>query len=359
MRSLPIRRARLLLFGLTLSLLPGVGAPVTAQAAGYGGPTCQEYHVPAAIADGGPPQVTLFGELRYVGPRVPSTVQLLVHGITSNHLYWDFPFETSFYSYVNAATAAGYATFNVDRLGTGASSRPTCSAVDIASDTTALHSLVQQLRSGAAVGQRFSRIVWVGHSFGAVLAWTEIARYHDVDGVIVTGALHTSSPSFIQRALANAIPANLDPHFAGLGLDPGYLTTLPGTRGGLFYYSRTADPRVIAVDEANKDTVTASELTTGLPLIQGSPPETAPSRQISVPVLDVIGQNDSVFCAVDAIDCASADRVQQVEAPYYSPETKLQIALIPATGHVLNLHVTAPLWYSIALGWARQRFPPA
>jgi pimeloyl-ACP methyl ester carboxylesterase len=83
------------------------------------------------------------------------------------------------------------------------------------------------LRSGSAAGQRFSRVIWVGHSFGAILAWTEIARYHDVDGVILSGALHEASPSFIQQALAkDAIPANLDAHFAGLGLDSGYLTTL-------------------------------------------------------------------------------------------------------------------------------------
>jgi pimeloyl-ACP methyl ester carboxylesterase len=311
------------------------------------------------VVDDGPPQATLFGQLCYAGRRIPNTVQLLVHGITTNHLYWDFPLDNAYYSYVRAATAAGYATFNIDRLGTGNSSRPLSTSVDINSGTTALHSLIQELRSGAAVGHRFSSVVWVGHSFGAVLAWTEVARYHDVDGVIVSGALHKSSPSFAQNGLTTAaIPANLDPHFAGLHLDPGYLTTLPGTRGGLFYSSRTADPRVIAVDEANKDTVTISELATGLPLIQGPLPETSASRQISVPVLDVIGQNDSVFCAVDAIDCASAASVEQVEAPYYSPEAKLQVVLIPATGHVLNLHATAPLWYSIALGWTRQQFPP-
>jgi pimeloyl-ACP methyl ester carboxylesterase len=353
------QRARLFVLSFTLTVLLAP-APVTALAAGSGGPTCRDYSVPVAIADGGPPEALLFGQLCYVGTRMPNTIQLLVHGITTNHLYWDFPFDNDYYSYVRAVTAAGYATFNVDRLGAGASSRPASPDVNISSGTTALHSLIQQLRSGAAVGHPFKRVLWVGHSFGSVLAWTEVSRYRDVDGVIVTGALHKSSPSFVQNALVSAaVPANLDPHFAGLGLDPGYLTTISGTRANLFYFAPTTDPRVVAVDEANKDTVTLAELATGLPLFQGPPPSTSPSRQINVPVLDVIGQRDSVFCAADAVDCSSPDSVQRVEAPYYSAQAKLRIVVVPATGHDLNLHLTAPLWYTVALAWTLVHVPPS
>lgn len=35
-------------------------------------------------------------------------MQLLVHGSTYNHLYWDFPYQNTYYSYVRAATRAGY-----------------------------------------------------------------------------------------------------------------------------------------------------------------------------------------------------------------------------------------------------------
>jgi pimeloyl-ACP methyl ester carboxylesterase len=254
MSRFPSQRARLLVLSIVLAvfLAPASG---TALAAGSGGPTCRDYPIPVAVEDGGLPQAAVFGQLCYVGSRMPNTVQLLVHGITTNHLYWDFPLNNAYYSYVHAATAAGYATFNVDRLGAGASSRPASTAVTISTGTAALHSVIQQLRSGAAVGHSFSRVLWVGHSFGAMLAWTEVSTYHDVDGVIVTGALHKISPSFVQNALATAtMPANLDPLFAPLGLDPGYLTTIPGTRGNLLYFAPTADPRVIAVDEANKDT---------------------------------------------------------------------------------------------------------
>ena len=36
-------------------------------------------------------------------------MQLVVHGATYNHLYWNFPYGGGYYSYVEAATAAGYA----------------------------------------------------------------------------------------------------------------------------------------------------------------------------------------------------------------------------------------------------------
>ena len=113
------------------------------------------------------------------------------------------------------------------------------------------------------------------------------------------------------------------------------------------------------MDEANKDTVTASELATGLPHFLAPPPETAPSRQISVPVLDVVGQKDAIFCAADGVDCSTPGSVLQTEAAYYAPAAKLQVAVIPATGHNLNLHLTAPVWYLIALAWTRQHFPLA
>ena len=356
MSRIASQRTRLLVlsFMLVALLAPAHG---TALAAGSSGATCADYRIPVAVEDDGPPQGTIFGQLCYVGPRIPTTVQLLVHGIITNHLYWDFPLNNAYYSYVRAATTAGYATFNVDRLGAGASTRPLSSAVTISSGTAALHSVIQQLRSGTAIGHAFSRVLWVGHSFGAMLAWTEVSIHHDVDGVIVTGALHKISPSFVQNALATAsMPANLDPRFAAL--DPGYLTTIPGTRANLLYFAPTTDPRVIAVDEANKDTVTLAELATGLPLVQAPPPNTSPSRQINIPVLDVIGQRDADFCAADAVDCSSVESVQQAEAPYYSPQAQLRLVLIPATGHALNLHRSAPLWYAAAIAWALHHVPP-
>jgi len=352
------QRAHLFVLSVAM-ILVGSPAPVVAQVASSAGPTCRDYNIAVAVVDGGPPQSALFGQLCYAGPRIPNTVQLLVHGIITNHLYWDFPLDNFYYSYVRAVTSAGYATFNVDRIGAGASSRPLSTTVNLSSGTTALHSLIHSFGRGARWDMSSATCCgWDIHS-ARCFAWTEVARYHDVDGLIVTGALHKISPTFVQNALATAsMPASLDAKFEGLGLDPGYLTTIPGTRSSLLFFTPTTDLRVVAMDEANKDTVTLAELATGLPLVQAPPPDTSPSRQIDVPVLDVIGQRDSDFCAPDAVDCSSVESVRQVEAPYYSSQAQLRVVVIPATGHALNLHVTAPAWYTVALAWTLQHLPP-
>jgi hypothetical protein len=172
--------------------------------------------------------------------------------------------------------------------------------------------------------------------------------YRDVDAFVLTGQLHASKPSWIGLAFASLAPA-------GGGLDPGYLTTLPGTRASLFYYRPSAEPAVIATDEAIKDTVTVTELTQG-----GTPPpspEQAPSRSIMVPTLLVVGQRDNLFCGPpDGLDCTEAN-VRAAEQPYYSPAADLKVEVIGQTGHVLALHLTAPLTDAKILQWTLARVP--
>jgi hypothetical protein len=67
------------------------------------------------------------------------TVQLLLHGSTYARYYWDFPYQTAHYSYVRAATNRGYATFNLDRIGNGASDHPDGNLVDINSNAFVVH----------------------------------------------------------------------------------------------------------------------------------------------------------------------------------------------------------------------------
>jgi hypothetical protein len=86
-----------------------------------------------------------------------------------------------------------------------------------------------------------------------------------------------------------------------------------------FYDPATTNPAVVAADEANKDTTTATELGGGVAIL-GEPPAEQPSSQITVPVLSVVGENDSLFCTgVTAYNCADPASVQAFEAQYYSP----------------------------------------
>ena len=131
------------LFVVAFGLL--AGPPTGAGAA----PGCQALRVPVAVD--GVPGARLYGELcRPTGQA--RAVQLLVHGASYNHLYWNWPLDPARYSYVRRALAAGYATFNVDRLGAGASTRPAsecCPRSTTRRHSTASSRSCARARSGA------------------------------------------------------------------------------------------------------------------------------------------------------------------------------------------------------------------
>lgn len=328
--------------------------PRSAHAA-TGSGTCQSFNVPVSLSIGQPLQYTIYGELCNPTTGASHTLELTIPGGTYGHIYWDFPYEPQTYSYVYAANAAGYSTFNIDRIGTGLSSHPSLSIVDVTMYTNAyvIHEIVQDLRSGQIGNQPFAQVVLVGHSLGSVDAWLEAGTYHDVDGVIITGLVHHLNVPSLVGVLASFYPAGLDPHFAHAGYGAGYLTTMPGTRGRDFYDLPNADPNVIALDEATKETATDGEVATFPGAFESSI-----SAQILVPVLVVIGQQDNLLCGIGATDCSSAATVLQAEAPYYAPQAQLQVAVIAGSGHDLNLHASAPLCFAAATAWLYQHFAP-
>jgi alpha-beta hydrolase superfamily lysophospholipase len=337
----------------TIALAPTAGA----RADGLPALTCSARTLPVALTDPGPADQTMWGQLCYRGSAEPATVQLLVHGVTYNHLYWNFPYGNGYYSYVDAATAAGYATFDIDRIGDGNSSHPPSADIDLNAGAVTLHDAVTALRSGAVDGHAFRHVIMVGHSLGSIEAWIEDARYHDVDAIIITGALHAATPN-LPALEADFYPAADDPKFAGSGLDSGYLTTRPGTRETLFYDPATASPAVVARDEAGKDTTTAAELTDSVTLIT-EPPAEQPSLQINVPVLVVVGAEDNLFCTgVTVYNCTSAASVQSFESQYYSTQAHLKVAVIPDTGHDLALSTTAPITDAVMIGWSLSVIAP-
>jgi pimeloyl-ACP methyl ester carboxylesterase len=329
--------------------------------------SCLPYRVPVAIVQGGPESYTMYGELCHRGLRMPRTVQLLVHGATYQHYYWEMPVQdgtADLYNYPLVATAAGYATFNVDRIGSGASSHPLSTDVSVEAGAIALHGVIVKLRAGWFAGHSFQRIIWVGHSFGSIAAWAELSMYHDdVDGVIITGALHKLTSLAASGGGQTIYPANQDPAFQDDTLDDGYLTTVPpsmnnnvSARQELFYYSPTADPDVIATDETHKDVVSGAQLNwlSNYALQAGE----WPSQQMTMPVLTVVGQQDALFCGDVAVDCSSDASVQRFESRYYPPQAHLLARVIPSTGHDIQLQETVPLFYSVALGWALSNVRP-
>jgi len=333
-------------------------APAAARDADEALPQCQAMQVPVTLSQPAVSKATLYGELCVKAGTTPSAVQLLVHGATYNSYYNDWPYRPNFYSYVRKMTRAGYATFNIERLGYAHSTHPDSASVSLLNGAEALHQVIQKLRAGAADtgGRAFSRVIWVGHSLGTLYAWHEAQVAQDVDAFVLTGLLHTVKPSWKTLAFANAIAAGSDPKFAtaGFASDTGYLTFKAGTRAALFYYTPGAEPDSIALDERLKDTVSGPEFGAALPEFDSPAVATAPSQAIKAPTLLVVGQHDRVMCTFpgdpDGLVCNS-NNVAAKESVYYSGVPQLDVLVIPNTGHDLQLHLSAPETGEAILDW--------
>lgn len=342
MRSRPILQV-LALFAVTFTVLLPSGAR-----AAQGGLRCEEVSFPVTLSPDGTEVYDVFGVLCSRGSIHHKTIQITLHGSTYGHVYWDWPFEPETYSYMRRATAAGYAVLNIDRIGIGQSDRPPAAEVTIGTNAYVVHQIVQALRGGDLVIPSFGRIraervALVGHSLGSLISIQEAATYGDVDGVALTGLTHTVTPA-LGEIFAILYPASLDPRFAGQSIPDGYLTTLPGERT-IFYHVPSADPLVIALDEATKETVTGAELDTAFPAL-------GLSGGVHVPVLVVVGDLDRAFCADPS--CSESGSLA-TEPGFYPPDACAEAVAIPGAGHDLNLHFQAPLAYDAVLEWMDRR----
>jgi pimeloyl-ACP methyl ester carboxylesterase len=292
------------------------------------------------------------------------TVQVLLPGSSLSHLYWDFPFRPQQYSYVHALTNAGYATLNLDRLGSGASGLPPGGLVTVDTSAYVVHQIVHSLHSGRASQSAFGKVILVGYSTGSAVAVMEASRYADVNGVILTGLFHTFAPSAAVFGTLSS-PAAADHKFAHRALPAGYETTLPGTLAAGSLYTPNADSSVIKLMEAEKDIAPSGE-DAGFASVVTTP---AIVQNISVPILSVVGQHDAYFCTAPscpeaqsepaAYDCRRQGAgVLGIAATVCAPAAEVELVVYPNAGHALNLQRNAPGWFAIARRWLDRHFGP-
>jgi len=347
-----IKIVTLALCSLAAMALPS--ASVLAEGEYGDGPHCQQQTLPVQLAAGDPTMYEVKGWLCWDGQLAGKTVQLLLSGFTYDHYYWDFPFQQDKYSYVLEATAEGYATFNIDRIGVGQSSHPTDpSTVTVTSEAFVTNQVVQALRAGNVAHNAFHKVIGVGHSYGAAIWIIEASSYPQnggVDGLILADYLHQSDPNTVAALTAARWQAQQDPKFASASWALGYITTKPGYRY-LFYNPDYADPRVIKKDEELKQTATIGEATT-----LGLARDPSFSQKIGVPVLLVVGQKDSLGCN-DSLGLSCADNAAIVarEAANFSAQACLEAYVLPISGHDTNLHPDAKRWFKAAGGWSDRR----
>jgi pimeloyl-ACP methyl ester carboxylesterase len=166
-------------------------------------------------------------------------LQILVHGATYDHRYWDWPLEPDLYSYVGWDARSGYATLAIDRIGCGASSKPLARQSTLTAQARVQHDIVTAGRAGALGGTAFSLVVLIGHSMGSALSVAEASEYQDADAVVLTDSLAMDARTLNNDPRADMfyVPALEDPaqrHLTGL-VDGDYLSPTPESRAPMFY----------------------------------------------------------------------------------------------------------------------------
>lgn len=330
---------------------PAVGTPAaigSAPAQSPSGADCRGYLVPVTRTADDTARHSVYAELCLRGELAADTpVQVLLHGGTYDHSYWDWSYQPQTYSYVEHATKAGFATLNIDRLGYGQSDRPDPHSVDFQVGGYVVHQLVQRLRGGG-FGHRFHTVVLNGHSMGGIVA-ERAAALGDVDAVIVSGIAPSpgggpdeaddNGPPSGGDPTYPFYPAEEDPKFAGEDWPTGYLTTRPGTREQIFLFEGTYDRAVVPVEESLKDTLTFAELQSVRPgpdTPEGSGTAASPIPA-DVPVAHVLGRYDVIACSSgDCLTDPAAEGADQIVA---------------ISGHSINISRGAPQFYEWTIEW--------
>jgi len=276
-----------------------------------------------------------------VGSR-KDTIQLLVHGVTETKLYWSglgYPvgFNGDNYSWIAYASRQGYPTLSIDRVGNGNSTHPDPVLVtQMNLEEAILHQLVLKLKSGGAVpGRSFTRVVFVGHSYGSVLG-NDMATNHpgDIAAYVLTGYGVSVVPVAAGLPQTLLLPAALfSARFAGL--PTGYLVTSSptGRRNYLWGADESYEQDIFLLDYNHEDVTGLGELLSITAGLKEAPSYTGP-------VAVITGERDEVFCLGGL--CGTGPDSPQAQSCALFPKSSNCTYYIPLdTGHMINLHYTA------------------
>ena len=332
--------------------IPGATAATSTPEAPF--TPCRTVQIPVNI-----PGVSTAGQITgdYCVPRATNgDVLLMVAGGSENAAYWNMPGVSSTYSLVKAATSEGYATFAIDRLGTGRSTIPTSSAmVTYAAQVSTVHQVVIALRRKF----RWNKVIGVGHSLGSGAVVGVAADYPaDFNALIMTGYGPAVSPETAQLNALYQVPASTVPSVCAQPSPctaAGYLTVLPSgiADSGLFYGPDTTTAALSATAK-HEGLLSQTELLTRP---QGAAAE-AQGALIKIPVLVADGQYDRHYCENNPIDeppsigpnCATQKSFNSYETPLF-PHACLATSIIIGSGHAIQEEKAAPAANRLYLSW--------
>jgi pimeloyl-ACP methyl ester carboxylesterase len=316
-----------------LLALAGTG---TASAQDYGESIKVERLVFDVTIAGAP--LKMVGYLYYHGSYESRPLQVLLHGATYNHKYWDFPSVGGRdYSYARYMAVRKYAVLALDLPGagesvvsrnaqTGAPAGPNGFALTLTESAAAVNQVLIAMKSAAnPTGHAFSPVVLVGHSAGSINATVAQGAFeHPADALVVTGSRHLTGQVLTIPAVQGLIQQLIALVQA---LAPFEYFQLPGAiREALFYQAGGADPAVVAVDNLTMDWWSNGELfSTFFAFLD---PRIDQPWRVNGKVLIQVSQNDNLFPGVFMED----------EAALWSGTTPT-IQVLEGIGHDFNLHL--------------------
>jgi pimeloyl-ACP methyl ester carboxylesterase len=232
---------------------------------------------------------------------------IMVHGASDSHTVFDF---APGFRAARELAAAGFDVVTVDRVGYGASSRPSGDSLSFAVAAGYLHEVIQAVRRGA-LGFRPPSVVVLGASVGADIAIVEAGTYHDVDGVAICFNTSQLQPALFAVDIRALLAQG--PYF-DFGVD---------FRTSFFYRFPFASQRIVDLDNATRSLVPRREIVSAL---NG---ESAPFRAaIAVPVLLMQADGDHLFVPRD-------------DSALFSGSPDVTFALLRRAGHKGFSHPTS------------------
>jgi pimeloyl-ACP methyl ester carboxylesterase len=276
--------------------------------------------------------------LYYHGSYQNRPLQVLVHGATYNHRYWDFPSINGVdYSYARYMAARGYAVLAVDLPGAGESLKPSGEQVTLFETGEAMRQVLVALRTGNnSLAHVFGPIVLVGHSAGSINATYVQGNWNLADALVLTASRHLVGDALTLPAVQAILPVlnQLVTAFASFPYFqlPALFRTL------LFYHQAAADPAVVAADNATMDSWTNGQLFTTF--IAFFNPALDNPQNVTSPVLIQLGEFDALFPA----DLPGVERGLWTS-------TDPEIQALAGIGHGFNLHVNHETGWRLIDEW--------
>jgi pimeloyl-ACP methyl ester carboxylesterase len=280
-----------------------------------------------------------------------NTIQLLLHGGTSNKLYWsalgpvnsNLQYQPHNYSYVDFARNEGYHTVAIDRLGCGNSSHPNPILVRAGMQAELTASIIHQLRQqkSSAIIPRARKIIIIGHSYGSFVINLLLNKHPEaVNATVMTSFVHVFSNAVSSVGEQQFAPASSVFPARFSGLDPGYVTLSNRTNERETWLSNDGsfDPQMPSLLFDHDDAQASGELNSINDETSGDF-STAKAVGYVGPLAIMMGQDDQVFCNGD---CGMGDQsLIALSRPFFPDVRDFQGFLMPNTGHALQYHFTA------------------